>query len=90
MSQGTRRGSEHVAPLGLRCMSASIGGTGMTENNVHAHHEEAVAPNCSLGPVWCRDAADGRPIVALLHRLARRRGVARVKAAVLRWLREVE
>ena len=61
----------------------------LPDRNVHAHHEEAVAPNCSLGPVWCRDAADGRPIVALLHRLAKRRGLDHVKAAVERWLREV-
>ncbi len=58
--------------------------------NVHAHHDEAVAPNCALGPVWCRDPAGGRSIVALLHRLARRRGMAHVKAAVARWLREVQ
>ena len=57
--------------------------------NIHAGREEVESPHCALATVWCRDPVDGRCIVALLHRLAKRRGLDHVKAAVARWLREV-
>ena len=43
--------------------------------NIHAGREEVESPHCALATVWCRDPVDGRCIVALLHRLAKRRGV---------------
>ena len=57
--------------------------------NIHAGRDDVESPNCALATVWCRDAADGRCLVALLHRLSSHRGVAHVKAAVARWLREM-
>ena len=58
--------------------------------NVHAAHPAATRPNCRLHRTWCRDVLDDRPVHEALDRLSHRRGLAHVRAAVMRWLREVK
>lgn len=57
--------------------------------NVHADHPTAARPNRRLHRTWCRDVLDDRPVHEALERLSRRRGLAAVRDAVSRWLREV-